>query len=201
MLAGDKMKVNIGVSNRHVHLTEEDFKVLFGENAKLECKNALTQPGEFASTSLVTLRTEKNEIPKVRVLGPLRSYTQIEISKTDSYKLGLNPPIRESGNIINSEIVTIIGPNGKLENKEGCIIATRHIHATEEDCLKYGLDPNKKYIVKIGGIKGGTMNNVSIKVNPNYLFEMHVDQDDANAHFINKENNVAEIIGEDNESI
>ena len=195
------MNINIGVSNRHVHLNEYDFKALFGENAVLEELRPLTQPGEFASTSLVTIKTEKGMIEKVRVLGPLRSYTQVEISKTDAYKLGLNPPVRESGDIENSEGVTLVGTLSEITKKEGCIIASRHIHATPSDVEKYGLDVNKKYCVRLFGEKGGIINNVSIKANPNYVWEMHIDTDDANAHLVGKGNSLAEIIGEDNESI
>lgn len=195
------MEISIGVSNRHVHLTEEDFKILFGENAVLERVKELTQPGEFASNYFVTLKTEKGSIDKVRVLGPVRKYTQIEISKTDAYKLGINPPVRESGDVEGSAPITIVGVVAEVEKKEGCIIASRHIHATYEDAAKYGLDESKKYLVKVSGIKGGIMNNVSVKISDNYLYEMHVDTDDANAHFIDKNNNIGQIIGEDNESV
>lgn len=193
------ININIGVSNHHVHLTEEDFKILFGEDSKLEVVSYLNQPGEFASNCVVALKTEKSTIEGVRVLGPIRKYTQIEISKTDAYKLGLKPPVRESGDIIGSEPVTIVGPNGTVEKSEGCIIASRHIHATKEDLEKYGLDENKKYLVKIGGIKGGILSQVSVKASDNYYYEMHIDTDDANAHLIDKNNCIGEIIGEDNE--
>lgn len=195
------MRINIGVSNRHVHLTQDDFNLLFGDDQELEVNRYLTQPGEFASNSFVTLKTDKSSMENVRVLGPLRSYTQIEIAKTDAYKLGINPPVRESGDIVGSEGITIIGPKGQIEKTEGCIIASRHIHVTSEDAKKHGFDEQKKYLVKIGGIKGGVMSNVSVKISDNYIFEMHVDTDDANAHFIGKNNNIGEIIGEDNESI
>ncbi len=195
------MRINIGVSNRHVHLTQDDFNLLFGDDQELEVNRYLTQPGEFASNSFVTLKTDKSSMENVRVLGPLRSYTQIEIAKTDAYKLGINPPVRESGDIVGSEGITIIGPKGQIEKTEGCIIASRHIHVTSEDAKKHGFDEQKKYLVKIGGIKGGVMSNVSVKISDNYTFEMHVDTDDANAHFIGKNNNIGEIIGEDNESI
>ena len=195
------MEINIGVSNRHVHLTEEDFKFLFGEEAVLDCVRDLTQPGEFASDKFVTLKTEKGSIDKVRILGPFRKYTQIEISKTDAYKLGLNPPVRDSGDIKESSAITLVGTLGELEKQEGCIIASRHIHATPCEAEKYGLDESKKYLVKVGGIKGGIMNNVSVKISDNYYYEMHIDTDDANAHFIDKNNNIGQIIGEDNESI
>lgn len=188
------MKVNIGVSARHVHLTKEHFRILFGDESNLIKLKDLTQPGEFASTVKVNLRTDKSEIDGVRVLGPLRTYTQVEISKTDAFKLGINPPIRESGKIEASSPITLIGPKGTLELNEGCIIATRHIHLTPDDVKKYGFDPSKKVRVKISGEKGGILDNVSLKVSDNYIFEMHIDTDDANAHLVS-EGDTAEIIG------
>lgn len=191
------MNINIGVSNRHVHLNSEDFKKLFNDK-KLEAVRNLTQPGEFASNLTVALKTSKGLIDKVRVLGPIRHYTQVEISKTDAYKLGLNPPIRESGDINESENITIIGDN-EIEIKSCCIISTRHIHATSEDIKKYNLDPSKKYRVRLFGEKGGIIENVSIKVNDNYNFEMHIDTDDANGHLV-KNGDIGELLGAMDES-
>ena len=188
--------MNVGISNRHVHLTEDDFKKLFN-NKELEVVKYLNQPGQFASNLKVTIKTEKSEISGVRVLGPLRDYTQVEISKTDAYKLGLNPPVRESGNLKGSEDITIIGDN-EITLKECTIIATRHIHASKEDLVKYNLDASKKYKVKINGEKGGIINNVSIKVSDKAFFEMHLDTDDGNGHLL-KCGDTATIIGEDNE--
>jgi len=188
--------MNVGISNRHVHLTEDDFKKLFN-NKELEAVKYLNQPGQFASNLKVTIKTGKSEISGVRVLGPLRDYTQVEISKTDAYKLGLNPPVRESGNLKGSEDITIIGDN-EITLKECTIIATRHIHASKEDLVKYNLDASKKYRVKIYGEKGGIINNVSIKVSDKAFFEMHLDTDDGNGHLL-KCGDTATIIGEDNE--
>lgn len=188
--------MNVGISNRHVHLTEDDFKKLFN-NKELEVVKFLNQPGQFASNLKVTIKTEKSEISGVRVLGPLRDYTQVEITKTDAYKLGLNPPVRESGNLKGSEDITIIGDN-EITLKECTIIATRHIHASKEDLVKYNLDASKKYKVKINGEKGGIINNVSIKVSDKAFFEMHLDTDDGNGHLL-KCGDTATIIGEDNE--
>lgn len=188
--------MNVGISNRHVHLTEDDFKKLFN-NKELEAVKYLNQPGQFASNLKVTIKTEKSEISGVRVLGPLRDYTQVEISKTDAYKLGLNPPVRESGNLKGSEDITIIGDN-EITLKECTIIATRHIHASKEDLVKYNLDASKKYKVKINGEKGGIINNVSIKVSDKAFFEMHLDTDDGNGHLL-KCGDTATIIGKDNE--
>lgn len=189
------MDVKIGVSNRHVHLCERDLKVLFGDNYELEVKKMLVQPGEFASNSVVTIKTEKSEIENVRVLGPLRSYTQVEVSKTDAFKLGINPPVRDSGDLAGSEAVTLIGPNGSIDLKEGCIIATRHIHITPDQVHEFGLDGLKSVDVKLPGEKGGILYNVQLKVSPNYAFEMHIDTDDANAHMV-KTGDIAEIIVE-----
>ncbi|MCD8562347.1 MAG: propanediol utilization protein [Bacilli bacterium] len=138
------MKVKIGISNRHVHLTKEHVQILFEED--LQKLKDLVQPGEYATTSVVTLMTEKAKITHVRVLGPTRSYSQVELSKTDAYKLGLNPPVRESGDIEGSEAITIIGPKGEVHLEEGCIIASRHIHLTNKDVEEMGLLVGKKLV-------------------------------------------------------
>ena len=178
-----QININIGVSNRHVHLTQEDFDILFGSDSTLEVNRYLTQPGEFASNSLVTLKTEKSSIDNVRVLGPIRKYTQIEISKTDSYKLGLKPPVRESGDIAGSEKITIIGPMGSIVRKS-CIIATRHIHINKSDRDNLGLT-NIDYVkVEVGNIKKSILYDVYIKESEDGVFELHLDLDDANACFL-----------------
>lgn len=187
------MKVSIGVSNRHVHLTLEHLHLLFGEDFELVKKNDLTQPNMYASTSVVTIKTDKSEINNVRVIGPVRSYTQVEISKTDAYKLGLNPPIRNSGNLKNSSKITIIGPNGKVDLDEGCIIATRHIHILPSQVKAYGLEGIDKVNVKLNGEKGGIITNVYLKVSDEAYFELHLDTDDANAHLI-KNGDIGEIL-------
>lgn len=187
------MEVKIGVSNRHVHLNERDFKILFGEDYHLVVKKELVQPGEFASESVVTIKTSKGEINNVRVLGPLRSYTQVEVSMTDAFKLGVKPPVRDSGDLAGSESVTLIGPNGSVDLKEGCIIATRHIHITPEEVHKFGFDGLKSVNVELPGQKGGLLYNVQLKISPNYAFEMHIDTDDANAHMV-KTGDIARII-------
>ena len=187
------MKVSIGVSNRHVHLTKEHLSILFGEGYELEKKNDLTQPHQFASFSLVTIKTAKSEIENVRVLGPLRPYTQVEISKTDAYKLGINPPIRDSGDLKGSSPITIIGPNGSIDIEEGCIIPSRHIHILPSQMKMYGLEGKDMVSVKIDSEKGGIINNVHLKVSDEAFFELHIDTDDANAHLI-KNGDIGEII-------
>lgn len=187
------MKVSIGVSNRHVHLKEEDLYILFGHGKVLENYRDLKQPGQFACKEVVTIKTEKGSIENVRVLGPVRSYTQVEISKTDAYKLGLNPPVRESGDIIGSAPISIIGPCGRIDLNEGCIIATRHIHITPKQVELYGLEGFDTVDVLLSGNKGGILHNVSLKVSEQSYFELHLDTDDANAHMVGA-SDFAEII-------
>ncbi len=187
------MKITVGVSNRHVHLTREDLQVLFGTDYELKKQKDLSQPGQFASTSVVTLKTNKNVIENVRILGPLRDYTQVEISKTDAYALGINPPVRNSGDLNLSESITLVGPKGELNLKEGCIIATRHIHILPEQIKQYNLEGKEKVSVRISGEKGGIIENVYLKPSNNTFLEMHLDTDDANAHLI-KNGDIVEIL-------
>ena len=188
------MKINIGVSARHVHLCESDFKKLFGEE-KLTKYADLTQPGQYACNEKVNLITEKGRIDNVRVLGPLRNYTQVEISKTDSYVLGLNPPVRESGDLKGSEDIKIEYKDKIIDVKECCIIANRHIHISFEDLEKYNLNNDQIVKLKLNGEKGGVLDNVKVKAIKDSYFECHLDLDDANSHLI-KNNDVGEIIYE-----
>ena len=186
------MQVILGVSNRHVHLKEEDYKILFGDEPLNKVKD-LRQPGQFASDKLVTIKNGDREINHVRVLGPIRNYTQVEISKTDAYTLKLNPPIRTSGDLEGSSPITIIGPKGKIYLKEGCILANRHIHISPEEVKKYNLEGVKKVKVKIDGEKGGILNNVYLKILDPSVLEMHIDTDEGNAFNV-KTGDILEII-------
>ena len=178
------MKIKTGVSNRHVHLTKETIEILFGKNYKLEIQKELSQKGQFASTSLVSIKGPKGSIENVRILGPARDYDQIEISKTDSFKLGINPPVRNSGDLKGSSPITLIGPNGQIDLKEGCIIPTRHIHISFEDLEKLGFKNNDKVYIKIDGEKPAILSNVYLKASEDANLELHLDTDDANANLI-----------------
>lgn len=191
------MKVTIGVSNRHIHLTKEDIDILFGKDYKLQVLKKINQPGQFASVETVTIQTKKDRIDNVRILGPIRKYSQVEISKTDAYKLGINPPIRESGDIKGSEAITIIGPKGKLYLKEGCIIATRHIHISPKQVQMYGLQGKKYVDVLVGREKKAILKDVYLKISDPAYYEMHLDMDDANANLI--ENGALATILENND--
>ncbi len=191
------MEITVGVSNRHVHLNEENYKKLFGD-APFESIKELKQPGQFSSNQKITIKTEKDEIENVRILGPLRSYNQIEISKTDAFKLGLKPPVRNSGDLEGSEKVTLVGPNGEITLEEGCIIATRHIHINPSQMQEFGFDGLTKVKIKLNGEKGGIIDNVYLKVAEESFFELHIDTDDGNGHLVNQDDICTIITDNDN---
>lgn len=176
------MKVQLGVSNRHIHLSLEDYKILFGDT-KIEKIKDLVQPGEFATNLVVEIKTEKAIIGKVRFLGPIRPYTQVEISKTDCYTLGIDAPVRGSGDLNGAAQVTIIGPCGSV-TKKCAIIANRHLHLNHNDRIKLGLDGIDKISVKVGQEKSSVLNDVYVKETLNGALELHLDTDDANANLL-----------------
>lgn len=177
----EKIIGKIAVSNRHVHLTKEVYDELFDE--ALSIKRPLNQIGEFASFQTVTLKTEKAEIPNVRVIGPLRKYNQVEISRTDAYTLGLNPPVRQSGDLEDSETITIIGPKGEVTLKDACIQAERHVHMNEKKAEELGLKHEDMVHLIVDNDKGGVM-DAFVKVSDNGFFEIHIDKDDANCFLL-----------------
>ncbi len=185
------MEVILGISNRHVHLKEEDYKVLFG-NIEMEKVKDLVQVGQFASNLTVDIETPKSKISKVRVLGPLRSYTQVELSKTDCYTLGLDAPVRTSGNLDGAEMVTIIGPNGRV-TKPCAIIANRHLHINHEERIKLGLLNVEKISIEVGVQKRAILHDVYIKETPDGVLELHLDTDDGNANLL-KTGDMAKLI-------
>ncbi len=174
-------KILIGVSNRHIHLSEKDFKVLFGENAKLTVKAELKQPGQFASNEVVTIRGKKGQFENVRILGPLRTASQVEVSLTDSFKLGIKGKIRESGKLDDTPGIEIIGPVGTVQLDSGTIVALRHIHMTPKDAKKFNVTDGEFVDVQIYGQRKAVMGNVLIRVSEKYSLEMHLDTDEANA--------------------
>lgn len=187
------MKVNVGVSARHVHVTKEDLKILFGKDYELNKKVDLSQPGQYACEQQVILKGPKGTIERVRILGPERSETQVEISKTDCFALGINAPVRNSGDLADASEITIIGPIGEV-TKNAAIIAARHIHATKEDAIKYGFLDKEFVSIKVAGEKGGVLHNVYVRLNDNFSYEVHLDTDDANAFLIKNGDEVDLII-------
>ena len=174
------MKVKIGVSNRHVHLSKNDFDFLFPNTLMNKVKD-LSQKGEYVSDLFVSIKTNKGVLSKVRVVGPLRDKTQVEISRTDAYFLGINPPVRMSGNLDNSEDVILINNNSELLVENSCILAHRHIHMSTNDAIKLGYKSGDIVKVKITGERGGIYDNVEIKIKDSYTLELHLDTDEANA--------------------
>lgn len=173
--------VPIGVSARHVHLTQEHVEVLFGEGYQLTRKKEL-MGGQFASNEQVTIVGLKlRAIENVRILGPVRKKSQVEISATDAVKLGVKAPIRESGKIEGSAPIALVGPCGALYLKEGCIIAKRHIHMTPQDAAAAGVRDGDVVSVKADNERGTIFNNVQIRVDDSFTLEMHIDTDEANA--------------------
>lgn len=182
------MKVLIETSARHVHLSDRDLKVLFGKNANLTIKKELSQPGQFACNERLTLVGEKKSITNVGIIGPIRSYSQVEISLTDARALGLKAPIRLSGDIEGSGHCKLIGPAGEIILDKGVIIAQRHIHMTPQDASELNLCDNEEVMVKIDSLyRPLIFDRVNIRISNNFKLAMHIDTDEANAAGCNGE--------------
>lgn len=176
-------EIPVGISNRHIHLNKDDLETLFGKGYELTPIKELSQPGQYACKETLTLvGPSMRSIENVRVLGPLRKQSQVEISVTDSFVLKVKPPVRESGKTQGSAPVTIIGPKGIVVLKEGCIIANRHIHMSPADAAHFGVkDGDYIDVDAFSGTKRTRWFDVQIRVNDAFRLEMHVDTDDANA--------------------
>ncbi|RHZ93652.1 phosphate propanoyltransferase [Cereibacter sphaeroides] len=177
----DPALVPVGVSNRHIHLSRPDMDALFGPGSTLTRMKAMKQPGQYAAAETVILRGPKGEIGKVRVLGPLRKDTQIEISVADGFVLGVKPPMRMSGRLEGSPGITVVGPQGVVTVDSGVIVAMRHIHMSAEDAVRLGLRNGDSVHVEVDGPRGGVMRNVSIRSDAVSATEMHIDVEEANA--------------------
>ena len=174
--------IPVGVSNRHIHLNKADLETLFGAGYELTPIKDLSQPGQYACKELLTIvGPSLRPIEKVRVLGPLRKESQVEISRTDSYLLKVKPPVRESGKLDGSAPITIIGPKGVVTLNKGCIIANRHIHMSLEDGKRFGVNDNEYVTVDAIGQGRTRFFDVQVRVSDQFQLEMHLDTDDANA--------------------
>ncbi|MGN0492638.1 MAG: phosphate propanoyltransferase [Acutalibacteraceae bacterium] len=174
--------IPVGISNRHIHLSREHIDILFGAGYQLTPLKELSQPGQFACKEVLTIvGPSLRPIENVRVLGPERSDSQVEISRTDSYTLKVKPPVRESGKIAGSASVSIIGPKGIVTLKEGCIIANRHIHMSTEDGERFGVKDNSYVTVDVNSERRTRFYDVQVRVSDKFRLEMHLDTDDANA--------------------
>jgi putative phosphotransacetylase len=181
-----KDKILVETSARHLHVTEADFKILFGEDAQLTVKKELSQPGQYAAEERVTIVGPKKSQPNVSILGPFRKATQVELSATDARSLGFPIVIRESGNIAGSPGCTIIGPKGQIEIKEGVIVAKRHIHLSTDEAKEYGLTDKQVVQVEIKNEERSLIfGDVVVRVRGDFAAAMHIDTDESNAGCIN----------------
>lgn len=174
-------QIPIGISSRHIHLSREDIDILFGRGYELTLQKQLNQPGEFAAVETLQIIGPKGSFNQVRIIGPLRKQTQIEISQTDGCILGVNPPVRDSSDLSGTPGLVLVGPAGCLSLKEGVIVAARHIHFHPRDAQRLQLKNGDRVEVRIEGERGLTFANVLIRVHENYRPEMHLDTDEANA--------------------
>ena len=181
--ANTKNEIPVGISNRHIHLCREDLETLFGKGYELTPMKDLSQPGQYACKETLTLvGPSMRSIEGVRVLGPLRKSSQVEISATDSFQLKVKPPVRESGKTAGSAPVIIVGPKGVVSLAEGCIIANRHVHMSVEDAAAFGVKDGDYIDVDVAsGTRKTRWFDVQIRVSPDFRLEMHVDTDDANS--------------------
>lgn len=174
-------KIIVEMSARHIHVTQADLETLFGKGAALTPKRDLSQPGQYLSEERVDLIGPKKTIANVSILGPVRPETQVEVSLTDARTLGVDAPVRMSGDVAGTGSVTIKGPVGEVTIKEGVIAAKRHIHMTPEDAEKMGLQDGQNVSVKVDTDRGVIFNETVLRVSPKFATAMHIDTDEANA--------------------
>ena len=185
-----ELNVKVGVSNRHVHLTKEVYDMLFDQEPTV--RNELTQPGMVAYNECVTIRVGDNEINNVRIIGPFRTYNQVELSATDARTLKIEPPIRQSGDLKGADDIIVSTPKNTLILKESCIIPKRHLHILPEEALEYGIVDNDELNIVLDKEDGGTMKCYA-KVAPNSALEIHLDTDNANAFGI-KQGDIVKLV-------
>jgi Propanediol utilization protein len=175
------MEVPVGVSNHHVHLNQADLETCFGKGYELHPTKSLTQPGQFACEETVTLCGPKGALEKIRVLGPIRKDTQIELLASDNFKLGIKAPLKLSGDLEGSAGLTVVGPKGSVNLDKGAIVAMRHIHMTPQDAARYGVKDKQLVSIKVPGNRGGIYDNVIVRVTETSALDCHIDTEESNA--------------------
>lgn len=173
--------IPVGISSRHLHVHQQDLETLFGKGHSLTKTKDLSQTGQYACEETVTLVTCKSQIEKVRILGPVRKDTQVELSLTDCIKLGIQVPIRESGNLEGTPGIQIIGPSGKVLLESGVIVAARHIHMSPKDAERFCVEPGEIVSAYVSGPRSITFNQVVIRIREDFVLDFHIDTDEANA--------------------
>lgn len=176
-----RTELPIALSNRHIHLSHQDIETLFGQGHQLTIFKDLSQPGQYACEEKVDLVGPKGTLKGVRVLGPARKETQIEVSLADGFVLGVNPPVRDSGDLAGSPGVKIQGPKGEVTLDKGVIAAARHIHMHTEDAKEFGVVDKDRVKIRVGGERGLIFENVLVRVHETYALEMHIDIEEGNA--------------------
>ena len=176
-----KNLVPIALSNRHIHISREDLDALFGKGYELTNIKDLSQPGQYACDERVDIVGPRSTIKGVRILGPIRSNTQIEVSKFDARALGIDGVVRASGDIANTPGCTIVGPKGQIDLKEGIIVAARHIHMHTSDAPEFGLKDGDVVKVRAGKERAVVFENVVVRVHPDFALDMHIDIEEGNA--------------------
>lgn len=174
-------KVKVEISARHIHLKKEDFERLFGAGAELTVMKELSQPGMFAANETISIKDEFFKLDRVRVVGPFRSYTQIEMSETEARNFKINPPLRKSGDIEDTPGLIVIGPAGRIEIGKGVIIAKRHAHMTPDEAAEINVKDGDLLKIRIAGDRGLVFENVVARVDDSFSWAMHIDTDEGNA--------------------
>lgn len=180
--ARQQQKIPVGISARHAHVTQEHLEILYGAGHQLTVYAPLYQPEAFAAAETLTIVGKRmRAIESIRILGPVRDYSQVEVAQTEAIRLGLNPPIRDSGELAGAEAITLVGPAGSVYLAEGAICATRHIHMTPTQADAFGVDETSRLKVHFPGERALTLENIRPKIHESYVLQMHLDTDDANA--------------------
>lgn len=195
MTPSRRFTVPVEVSARHVHLTPRDFAQLFGADEKLTLARDISEPGQYAANQTVTLSTAKVLIERVRIVGPLRTYSQVEISRTDAIHMGIDPPIRRSHELENEGTpgIKIVGPKGSLTLSKGVIIPWRHVHVSNLEALALGLSPGELIAIRIPGERAVIFENVLVHIDPSFTLSFHLDTDEGNAAAVTRRT-VGEVI-------
>ena len=190
MNEGGNGAIPLGISNRHIHLSQEDLEKLFGPGYQLTNTKDLVQPGQFACKETLTVCGPKGAIEKVRVLGPVRKQTQVEILVGDTFKLGVKGEVRMSGVLSGTPGITLTGPKGSVQIPEGVMIAQRHIHMSCEDAARFGVTDGEIVDLECEGTRSGLLHDVVIRANNNSRLECHLDTEEANALGLTSKSNV-----------
>lgn len=174
-------KVKIEVSARHCHLSSTDLETLFGQGYELVKNKDLSQLGQFAAEEKISIKTDSGQIDGIRILGPVRGATQVELTMTDARKLKITPPVRLSGDLVGSIGATLIGPKGEVVLKEGVIVAKRHIHCDLETAKMLSLTDDSLVSIKTFGERSVTFHDVPVRISDKFVWVMHIDTDEGNA--------------------